>query len=70
VRRELPSWSFCLGRRPFQGVPDLGRMWCVTRGGAKRTRRVRNTVEVDITKVGRACLRSFSSYYSFITTGS
>jgi hypothetical protein len=22
-------------------------MWCVTRGGAKRTRRVRNTVEVD-----------------------
>jgi hypothetical protein len=70
VQRELPSWSSCLGRCPFQGVADLGRTWCVTRGGAKCTRRVRNTVKVDIMKVGRACLPSFSSYYSFITTES
>ena len=62
LRREIPSWSFHLGRRPFQGVSDLGGRWCMSHdhGPAKRTRKMWNTVEVDIMKIRR----------TFITTGS
>lgn len=55
----------------FQSAADLGGRWCMTcGGGAKCTRKFWNTVEVNIMKIGRVCLRSLSLYYSFITMGS
>ena len=37
---------------PFQGVLDVGERWDITRGPARRTRKIRNTVEVNIVRIG------------------